>query len=404
METKIFISTITQWFESWFNDIHSKLKTGNLKIDGVFSFPSFLRVGESPHHYITELCGAKEIRQTEKYSINSPKSAEKVPNVASFLNPGFKVASNASSLISVNAIENSFVNLTLASQFSAEEFSKTFNIQLNSSTIKAGFDKAIPISVTKKANKLLLREIDLVRTDGLEIFFKRIFTALVVKKDIEYKQLIDWLDALVSRSINTPMRPDIFGLNLGYGASDESFSINLLGLANQTTNEKVIDRFIADQKECFAISLGYKNAISQPTLKLIDSEGLDSEGKFLQPDYLMEKENGTYDIIDLKKALVPSVTVGKPTRLRFSAYVSELIGQLQGYRRYFELDKNSKWAKNNLGIRTDQNLRLIGIVGNHNNFSREKVDIAISPYKNYIKIYSYSDVIDLLKKRVDKSN
>jgi hypothetical protein len=210
---------------------------------------------------------------------------------------------------------------------------------------------------------------------------------------------VDWLNALAHKGIHTDVRPDILGLNLGYDASDQSFAVNLLSLTNQATNERVIDRFIADRKRHFAKALGYKDAISQPSLKIIDSNELGPDDEFLQPDYLMEKEDGTYDILDLKKALVSSVTVGSPKRLRFNAYVNELIAQLHGYKRYFQSDKNREWAKTNLGIQTDQNLRLIGVVGNHNNFFRGTVDIALDQYKKHIVVFSYSDIVDLLKKR-----
>ena len=110
----------------------------------------------------------------------------------------------------------------------------------------------------------------------------------------------------------------------------------------------------------------------------------------------MLRADGGYDILDLKKALIPSVTVGTKNRLRFSAYATELIAQLDGYRRYFSSPENGSWMRDQ-GIVAAANLRLIGIVGNHNNFDRNNVDIAIGPYRDNLAIISYSEVVNLLK-------
>lgn len=116
----------------------------------------------------------------------------------------------------------------------------------------------------------------------------------------------------------------------------------------------------------------------------------------------MERHDGGYDILDLKKALIPKVTIGKMNRLRFSSYVRELIAQLDGYRRYFSSPENANWVKDQ-GITVNDNLRLIGIVGNHNNFERDRVDLAIGAHRNDFQIISYSEIINLLRKKRELS-
>jgi hypothetical protein len=43
-------------------------------------------------------------------------------------------------------------------------------------------------------------------------------------------------------------------------------------------------------------------------------------------------------------------------------------------------------------------MKLIGIVGNQNNFDTSQVDSALRPYKNYIKIISYYDLANMILK------
>jgi len=77
--------------------------------------------------------------------------------------------------------------------------------------------------------------------------------------------------------------------------------------------------------------------------------------------------------------------------------VSDLIGQLDTYKRYFEQEKNKEWALKKYGVKI-KNPRLIGIVGNYDNFLQDEVDLVLRQYKDDIVIISYSDLINLLRK------
>ena len=338
--------------------------------------------------------GAQDITDPTLYKIRRPNVTEKVKNVASFLNPGHRVGNAATALIKMSAEENIFRNLTFSTQFSQTEFNKRINVPLNPAHIQAKFteEPETIIFVSQDADKLLFRDIDLVRTRGSEIFFKRITTIFVVKKTIAEKELGLWL---LSNKFGGPLPPDILGINTSYSVNKEGFAVQLLSLTQQDTGENVIDTFIQKNADFFASALGYQGVISQPKLRIIDSTGL--EGEYLQPDYLMLRQDGTYDILDLKKSLIPNVTVGKRTRIRFSAYVDELVAQLAGYRRYFSLQKNREWASKNLNISVPKNPQLFGVVGNHNNFLREDVDLAQEQVQKDITVLSYSEIIDFLR-------
>lgn len=394
MEAQQFIKFIAKWFEVLFQDVKSRIDRGELTITGEYSFPDFLRVAESQHHYIIELTGATNIVDLAAYRIQQPKKTEKVGNVASLLNPGHKVEGVSSALINITGEDNVFMNLTFSTAFDQEKFERKINVSLNKSNIQADFDAKTLIFVSEDANKLVFRNIDLVRAEGFELFFKRISTAIVVKKTIGEAQLQHWL--MEKSQEMMAQSKDILGINTSYSVSEEGFAVQLLSLTQQDVNENIIDCFIQANANFFAKALGYKSAISQEQLKIINNDGL--RGDYLKPDFLMVREDGGCDILDLKKALIQPVTVGKNTRLRYSAYVAELIGQLSGYRRYFAAIENKNWVEQNLGIKVGDDFRLVGIVGNHNNFIREQVDLAHESYQDYITILSYSEVVNLLRK------
>ncbi len=395
MEAGPFIECTANWFEAWFRDIKSRIDRGEITVRGEYSFPGFLRVGESPHHYIIELMGGESIEDVAGYRIRRPETTEKIANTASFINPGYPVADGATALLNMQAEENTLRNLTFSTEYDRDEFRAKINVDLNPSHINAAFEADIPLGVTEAADRLVFRDIDLIRTEKPQIFFKRISTIIVLRKTIEQDALHQWLTNKAKEMARPPM-PDILGINTGYAVSEASFAVQLLSLTQQDVQEPVVDAFIQENADFFARALGYRSAISQRRLEIVNRTGL--EGDYLKPDYLMQREDGGYDILDLKKALIPSVTVGRRTRLRYSAYVTELIAQLGGYRRYFAAQENRTWVEENLGITVREDSRLIGIVGNHNNFNREQVDLAHEPYRDDIAILSYSEVIDLLRK------
>ena len=111
----------------------------------------------------------------------------------------------------------------------------------------------------------------------------------------------------------------------------------------------------------------------------------------------MEREDGFFDILDLKKALLKqSITVkARPRGIRFNWYVSNLIAQLMDYRRYFDCKTNREWAHSNHGIKVN-NPFLIGVVGNFDTYKKERVDLALEPYRDNIVIHSYQNIVDLL--------
>lgn len=397
MESQQFIEYISEWFESWFKSIKTEIDSGDLKISGQYSFPSLLRIGESPDHYVVELTGAQNIDDSSKYRLQKPTKTEKVENAAFFLNPGGQTMDGARALMTITSEGNIFKHLTFATQFDQQEFERKINISLNSSRIQAVFDAQIPLSITETADKLVFRDIDLIRMNGPEIFFRRISTAIVLKKNTNKEELYLWLNYTAQLMKQAPFS-DVLGINLDYSVSEEGFAMQLLSLTQQNIDEGIIDTFIQGNASFFASALGYKKALSQKKLKVINKEGLDKE--FLQPDYLMLRDDGNYDILDLKKALIKSrsITVGEQSRIRFSAYATELIGQLEGYKRYFSNQENREWAKRNLGITIGEKLNLLGVVGNHNNFERDQVDMASKVYRENIIILSYSEIIDLLRK------
>ena len=168
------------------------------------------------------------------------------------------------------------------------------------------------------ANYLLFRRVDLIRTDSLRVLFRTISTAFVVRKSEEATNLSSWLIQTAQGYANNKDYFDILGLNIGFDASYEGFARQLASLSDLKVSEPTIDRLIQTHAHLFAKALGYRRALSQIELQWIKRE--DNDPIISKPDYFLEREDGFFDILDLKKALLHKpVTTGKKARISHAA-------------------------------------------------------------------------------------
>jgi hypothetical protein len=393
MKREVALRNICDWFEYWFDLINARIHSGAVDIRRPYSYPNFLRFGETPAHFAFELTGAMEMSGLARFKMIAPTTPESHKNVTSFIVPGWKKHNPQQILFGFDDSTVEFRNLAIASHYEEQEFEKRLNKKLGDTGVFGNFPSGSPFYVNNGCPTIVLSNIDLVSTELPQIFYKRIHCLIAFKKSMAAEEVFLWLDKLSGAGFRDIV-PYIFGMNHGYPASRETFAAQLLSLAHQDVNEPVLDSFIAAHAEHFAQALGYKQAVSQVTLEIKDGN---FDGLSLRPDYLMLREDGKYDIVDLKRALTQAVVIGSKSRLRFSHYVYSLVAQLDGYRRYFATPENAKWAYNTLGISLADAVRLVGIVGNHNNFTREDVDTALCLHREDITIISYSELVSLLR-------
>ncbi len=400
MNFREFRFAIKKLLEDFLNSIVEKLNNKTIKIKSKYSFPNYLRIGESPHHWMIELSGVSELKNLEKFKLEAPRRSEKFQNTSAFFNPGVEIDNSMKSLIKLGRPGHSLIRLTLSTNYDYSNFQKFINLNISPSELKRG-DAQIPIIIYPEAPFAFFYNVDLIRTESFKLYFKSIPSAMCIKKDISKEEFIKIVNENVNKFYNPPninlLGRIVFGLNLDYEYLSEKFARDLLSLTNQTINERVIDRFIQKHLNHFTKSLRYEKGLSQVDLKIL--EGDFGNKKSLKPDYLMLRSDGFYDIIDIKTSALKknSITIGDTSRIRFNFYVSELISQLVNYERYFKSEKNRNWALENYNIKIS-NPKLIGIVGNYQNFDRYNVDLALEQYKDNIILLSYFDLVNLLRK------
>ena len=392
-----FADILKNIFERFLKNIQKDISSGLIKINKSYNFPTSLRVGESPYHYVAELVGSQHTIDLEKYNLTILKEYKKFPNTSTFFNPGLKINDNMKSILRIGTSRIvQLKDLLFTTKYDKKIFEEKINFSLSQTALKMK-DVEVPLIILPECRFFIIRNVDIIRTESYRVFFRTFSTALSVCKHISENLLRKWIEWVIKKALIN--KNDLFGLNLGLNFSDEGFVRQLLSLTDQNVQESTLDSFIQDHIKEFCKALEYKDALSQPRLKWIEKD-FDDDPDTITPDYLMQRYDGFYDILDLKTAALheKSLTTGSRARFKFKDYVQKSIAQLTGYERYFKNHKNHHWIKKKLGVQVN-NPRLIGIVGNYDNLKESDKKLALSQYKSNIIILSYADLINLLRKR-----
>lgn len=110
----------------------------------------------------------------------------------------------------------------------------------------------------------------------------------------------------------------------------------------------------------------------------------------INPDLLVQRPDGYFDIYDLKTAAThrANLTKGGRKRRRFVDYVDEGVAQLANYREYFQYPGNAEHAKQKYGVEVKEP-KLVLIVGSWDNVNATEVKQACRRYSADVEIVDY---------------
>ena len=160
--------------------------------------------------------------------------------------------------------------------------------------------------------------------------------------------------------------------------------------------ETTIGDFIKTHPEVIKLAFNAKQFEYEPSLKWLEHDGT-CQDSYINPDLIIENQNGHWDIYDLKTALLdkPRITKDDRKRRRFIDYVSEGVAQLANYREYFNYEENKSYALDKYGIKVS-NPKLVLVVGNWDNFDPEEVAQASRFLDKNIEFIDYDTFTQLI--------
>ena len=122
--------------------------------------------------------------------------------------------------------------------------------------------------------------------------------------------------------------------------------------------------------------------------------------KYIQPDLMLRRQDGFFDICDLKTAILNKqrITKGRHRRRRFIDYVEEGLAQLANYEEYFKFRRNVEWVWSKYKVKVN-NPNLILVVGSYENASKAEINEATRRLKPNYQIIDYDTLNSLFLKR-----
>lgn len=159
-----------------------------------------------------------------------------------------------------------------------------------------------------------------------------------------------------------------------------------------TVHETTIGAFLSAHPQIITASLGSTSHIYEPLLAWVHDPP-DGRETQINPDMLVRRDDGFWDIVDFKTAALDRLrlTKGGHNRRRFVDYVYEGIAQLANYANYFEFPENVRYAEKKYGIHIcAPNLFLI--VGSMENCDLTQVSEALRAHTS-VSIIDYDTIV-----------
>ena len=162
-------------------------------------------------------------------------------------------------------------------------------------------------------------------------------------------------------------------------------------LNGSTVGEEYFQEFF-ESFPCVFETFRYLKSYPKPRLPLPDHE----EGEYLEPDFLVERADGLFDVLDLKTP-DEKLIHGRLHREHFYAKIDEYISQVTNYSRYFDDHNNREVVKNKLGIDVQPNPDVIIVAGRDDVIDKRQLHRELRERNRRLSIWTFDDVLTALK-------
>jgi hypothetical protein len=373
----LFARAGEQWWNNYLTGIWRAQQEGRLDSAGSnILYPGIMLATKCGDYYIIELIGAtkyftqlkvKRHREDSIYRyFNQFETGEPLP-------PYFIPTEN-----------NHFGSLSLARAKDMESLLTRFPyLRLYPTTLDMSSGKGSIFKFESSSRSLSLEHCVIINAKDNLYRCKSILFCVVVHKSIGQWRLKELFENAIRGNVAHAIYT-VQGSEEGLLVAGQMQSMYLLPGLLETT----IGEFMNQHPEVIKMAFDAMDFEYEPYLEWKEHDGtvLDTA---INPDLMIQRKDGYYDIYDLKTALLhkKKITKGERRRRRFIDYVEEGVSQLANYREYFRYEQNARHAKEKYGIEVkDPNLVLV--VGSYENSDPDQVIQACRKYDNvYIMDY-----------------
>ena len=324
--------------------------------DKIILFPNILLISITSEHYIAELLGARK-----RFTGLTFKRHKEI-SIDRYLNQFSKEESVP--LFHLNGEKHGFINLCLAQEADFEAAKTRFPIiELFPSRLVRSGGKGAVLAFGPKFESSSIENCVFLNRHHNAIRAKHVLEMMIIGKNLTKNKYKDFLHNLSKDKIIKGVHTCASGNESAIILSGQLQNLYLLPKLRETT----LGEFLKSHPEIIKDAFSTEKFVYEPYLKWIESAEHNKD-EAINPDLLIQRDDGFYDIYDIKTAALnkKSLTKGPRKRRRFIDYVEEGAAQLAHYKEYFSFSKNTEYAKEKYGVEF-KNPRYVLVVGSFEN-------------------------------------
>lgn len=381
-----FTNQSQEFWTNYFRKIAELQKKGQIRSNGTLFYPNFLLSIDAGDFYMAELAGAR--RQFEGLTIRKHREASVYRFLSQFDD------SKPDPVFTLDASHNRLQRLCLGHDFEIDAlttrfpFLNTYLSALNSSTIRRIGGHGSVLGFGDSFRSCSIENSALINKSDKLFRCKNILELIIVRRSTKSPELKELFQNIVQGN-------EVKG---AHTLADEQAEMATIAGHLQSLyltpglRETTIGEYFKNYPEIVKRAFDASSFVYEPYLDWIEHDGTIKE-KAINPDMIVRRTDGTFDIYDLKTAVLQrtSITKGKRSRRRFIDYVNEGISQLANYRHYFSFPKNREFTAAKYGIDVD-NPGLVLVVGNWDNSKVQEIREASLPL-DHISIIDFDTLV-----------
>lgn len=392
----------------YFTQIHTALSDGSMRLSPgcVCLYPSIILFTETDTHYVVEFLGAQRRYRDVRVKRHRQPSFNQV--LASFnfdrpvvylLGTGDSRKTNLELVLEGFACLNSRLIDKMNSRY--PRLREMFNSLMASDLSgwfadNPGAEAYASVDGECIDNTLVIKNCVLSSTLGETVRVRHTNFLLAVSRRLDADEVAATVaDHLTIRRITNER---LAGVQIVPEGSQERIilSAQFSNLFLQKTKEVTLSQFLEDHTD--ALKAALKAELIWFQARLPWREGNDDSGEqYIQPDIIIRRYDGIWQIIDLRLPLITrtSITKGAHKRRRFIDDAYEGISQLANYAQYFEFPANREAAEQILGTMPESSPATVLIVGNVENV-REAEVLQAKRSHSEVEIMSFDTLANLI--------
>lgn len=357
--------------ENWYNNLKKHLQNGILSSSNTIYCRDVVNLYETEEYFAIELAGQQKLSAFQAITFN--KKIKKLSSINSLINGG--------SIIPKGAVYNPRINIATAGEVWIDLHVASYDAYnsdakcMSLSNWKEGLagTPSIPVQMQDKAGGLFFAESTILRLEAPQLFVQELPMLLVVSKHSDPIRLVHFLIARLNETF--PKRDRFVGI-----FDDEYHQKNPIQQLIENKDMAVED-FLEKQGTTLAKVLGYQGA--KANIQIDNQPPI---------DLLLEKEDGTYDLLNLQLGLFSRKnTKGKKNKPNLSAYTQTLKEQWQ------TCQAQQTALEEQIGLQLAPQPLLIGVVENSNQVYSQTINKAAREQAGQVALVSLEGLSTLVK-------